>query len=285
MLIYLDTYELIDLCDGNACIDIPDLAKLLLPGDHRLLFSLETLIEFSDGLKDGRLLEVRRDLNRIEELPHAFVNEGRIYDSEIREAVSAFAEGREYNFSAVTPFASRLDDAIDLYGRPQEIMVRGIPVPTTMIVNLRLFETIQCLWNSDPHIFDVQRRRELEWIRMLKEDREMAKPPELQDHFVTMIARALEKHRIRSTDADAEPFARWVYESSARCPGVRLTYETYHRFRRDKNTHAEASDIIDLARIPSVPYVDFFVTDKKMIGYCSRAVKDVDKHTRHCSEI
>jgi hypothetical protein len=41
--------------------------------------------------------------------------------------------------------------------------------------------------------------------------------------------------------------------------------------------HPAASDIIDLARVPSVPYVDFFITDKKMMMYCSQAAKEIGR--------
>ena len=57
---------------------------------------MQTLIELSDQLRIGNLLEVRKDLNRLENLPHTFVNEARICDLEMREAISAFDEGREY---------------------------------------------------------------------------------------------------------------------------------------------------------------------------------------------
>ena len=36
-----------------------------------------------------------------------------------------------------------------------------------------------------------------------------------------------------------------------------------------------ASDMIDIARIPSIPYVDFFVTDKEMIDYCKQAGTEI----------
>jgi hypothetical protein len=92
---------------------------------------------------------------------------------------------------------------------------------------------------------------------------------------VTMIIRALATHGIRPAAAVAEPFARWIYESPSRCPGVRLAYETQHRFRRDRAAHPGASDIIDLARITAIPYVDFFVTDAAMMTYCKQAVAEI----------
>ena len=66
-----------------------------------------------------------------------------------------------------------------------------------------------------------------------------------------------------------------MYESPSRCPGVRLSYETLHRFRRNRQDRPEASDIIDLVRIAAVPYVDFFITDSAMTDYCQQAAKEI----------
>ena len=61
---------------------------------------------------------------------------------EIREAVSAFDEAREYRFSAITPFASHLADAIDIHGSPVYIVEGERRVSTAMIVNFRIAEVV-----------------------------------------------------------------------------------------------------------------------------------------------
>src|SRR5258708_7885929 len=134
MVIYPDSSDLINLCRGAAYIDISDLAQRLLAENHQIVLSLDTLIELSDPLRHGRILEVRRELNRLEVLPQIFINEARIRDMEIREAIRAFEQGREYNFAAVTPFASRIDRAIDVHGAPlyveQNVGERLMRIPT-----------------------------------------------------------------------------------------------------------------------------------------------------------
>jgi hypothetical protein len=275
MLIYPDSSDLINLCRGSAWIDISDLAQRLAAHSHRIVLSLDTLIELAAPLRNGYLLEVRKHLNQLEQFPVTFVNEARIYNMEIREALAAFEQAREYNFTAITPFAPRLSDAIDIHGAPLYISEGGMRVPTRMLVNYGIVETMLYLWRHARHIFDVQRRRE-QWIWVMDNDRAMASPPSLRDHFVTMIIRALATHGIHPPQAGAEPFARWIYESPLRCPGVRLAYETQHRFRRDRTAQPGASDMIDLARITAIPYVDFFVTDAAMMTYCRQAVTDID---------
>lgn len=275
MLIYPDSSDLINLCRGCSWIESSDLAQRLAAHSHRVVLSLETLIELAAPLRNGRSLEVRKNLNQLEQLPLTFVNEGRIHDMQIREALNAFEQIREYDFAAAIPFASRLADAIDIRGNPLYIVDGGRRVSTQMIVNFGLAEVINYLWRFDPQIFDVQRRREREWIWVMDNDRALASPPSLCDHFVTMTIRALATHGIRPPEAGAEPFARWIYELPSRCPGVRLAYETHHRFRRDRSAHPGASDIIDLARITAIPYVDFFITDAAMMTYCRQAVAEI----------
>src|SRR5260370_27035056 len=109
----------------------------------------------------------------MDEVPHTFVNEARIYDLELREGVDAFEQGREYNFAAVNPFASRLDEAIDVHGKPLYVVEGSRKVWTKMLVNHRLAEVILYLWNYDPKTFDVQRRREADWISVMEADRAM----------------------------------------------------------------------------------------------------------------
>jgi hypothetical protein len=275
LLIYPDSSDLINFCRGTGCAEISDLAHRLSAQSHQIVFSLETLIEVAAPLANGRLLEVRRDLNRLEQLPHTFVNEGRIYQMELGEAVAALEQGREYDGRSFAPFASRLDEAIDLYGMPQYVVERGGRVPTRMIVNFGIAEAILYLWNHDQHAFDVQRRREAEWIEVMERDRALARPPSLRAHFATTMIRNLATYQIRPPSAGARPFATWVYESPSRCPGVRLVYETHHRFRRDRMARPGASDIIDLARIAAVPYVDYFIADAAMMTYCRQAAGEI----------
>ena len=63
---------------AKASLVSPELAKRLRSDSHRVVLSLETLIELAAPLRNGLLLEVRKDLNQLEELPLVFVNEGRI---------------------------------------------------------------------------------------------------------------------------------------------------------------------------------------------------------------
>jgi hypothetical protein len=279
MLIYLDSADLINICRGKSQIGIAELRQRLAAGSHQIVLSLDTLIEIAAALRNGLQLEVRSDLNSLDDLPHIFINEARIRDMEMREALAAFEQGREYEVAAVGPFSSRLDRAIDVQGRRQYVNqpvgAQLVRVNTDMIVNFQIWDAIIYMFQQDPETFDVQRRLEQEWSAVMEADRMLKNPPSLSDHFVTTMSRNLNTHGIQAPEAGVEPFARWVYNSPSRCPGIRLAYETQHCFRKNLKARPRASDLIDLARIAAVPYVDLFVADGEMLNYCRQAVRSI----------
>lgn len=73
MLIYPDSSDLINLCGGKSSIGLLELARKFEVQSHRVVLSLDTLIEVAAPLRNGKMLEVRRDLNHLEQLPHVFV--------------------------------------------------------------------------------------------------------------------------------------------------------------------------------------------------------------------
>jgi hypothetical protein len=105
MLIYPDSFDLLNICRGRSQLGISELCQQLAAHSHQIVLSFDTLIEVSASLRNGLQLEVRRDLNWLENLPHIFINEARIRDMELHEALAAFDQGREYEFAAVRPLA------------------------------------------------------------------------------------------------------------------------------------------------------------------------------------
>lgn len=96
MLIYLDSADLINICRGKSLIGIAELHQQLAAASHQIVLSFDTVIEVAAPLRNGLQLQVRNDLNRLDNLPHIFINEARIRDMEMREALAAFEQGREY---------------------------------------------------------------------------------------------------------------------------------------------------------------------------------------------
>jgi hypothetical protein len=276
MLIYPDSKDLIDLSRGQFGVGIPELSETLLRKGHQIVFSMDTLLEVAAPMRDGsQVLEVRRDLNSLEQLPHIFVNEARARVLEVQEAIGAFEAGREYDSAKVDPFVTKLADAINIYGKPQFVIEHGFPIFTRNLINHGIFESLDYIRRNEPLTFDVQRRHEALWVRIIESDRLMSATPKLGDHFVTAMERNLPLWRIPTPACGVEEFARWVYAFPSRCPGTRLSYETLHRFRRNLRARPKASDIIDLARVAAAPYVDFFITDSAMSDYCRQAATEI----------
>lgn len=150
-----------------------------------------------------------------------------------------------------------------------------VRVNTDTILNFQSWDVIIYAFQQDPETFNVQRRLEQGWTALMEADRKLKNPPAPSDHFVTTMSRNLKTHSLPPPAAGVEPFARWVYDSPSRCPGIRLAYETQHRFRKNLEARPRASDLIDLVRIAAVPYVDFFVPDGAMLNYCRQAVRSL----------
>jgi hypothetical protein len=104
MLIYPDSSDLIDFCTGKAWLDVSDLARRLAAHSHRIVLSLETLLELTAlPLRNGHLLEVRKDLNRLEEVPHTFVNEARILTAKFAKPSTLSSKGGNTVLRPSTP--------------------------------------------------------------------------------------------------------------------------------------------------------------------------------------
>jgi hypothetical protein len=279
VLIYPDSSNLINLIQGRIGADIEVLGTSLKARGHYLVLSFQTLMELSwPALRKDETLEVRRDLNRLDQLPTVFVNDGAIAYQEYQEAARAFREHREWAVSGVEPICNRLCDAIDPQGRSYVLRVGGMRIP---LLNVGTAETMLEMWRRDRDTFSVHRRRYAEWMRMMRRDRSIPQVPKLGDHFVVATRRNLELHGLRIPSDEIEELARWIYSSPPRCPGVRMGYETQHRLRRDRNTGLKPSDIIDIFRVHALPYVDFFVTDKRMMKYCREAAKEIGGSWNH----
>jgi hypothetical protein len=65
--------------------------------------------------------------------------------------------------------------------------------------------------------------------------------------------------------------ADWIYDSAARCPGLRLRYEVFHQIRRNMGDASDASDFADLAHGLCLPYVDLATLDRRMAAYVRQA--------------
>jgi hypothetical protein len=159
------------------------------------------------------------------------------------------------------PFVNRFDECIPVQGPPA----------TRLYLRYSIAETVFDLWANDPGIFRNYRKYGKQLIEVLKTDRAMAKPPTLREHFIKKkIPNDLQLYGIPEPAVGGTPLAEWIYDEPTRCPGVRLGYEVYHQIRRNKVAKVRESDMVDLLRLPSLPYVDLMTMDGAMFTYTSQ---------------
>jgi hypothetical protein len=272
VLIYLDSKDLITLVDGLAVIRSDDAVASLTAGKHKVVVSFETVMEIAGPLaKRSARTNVMAFCARLETLPLSFLHEAMIAPLELREAMRAFEEGREFDSSATCPFVDRFDASIPVQGR----------APTHAFIHYGIAETVFDIWATSPDVIEgYAASHGQRYVDLMAADRQIKNPATLVKHFVTKIQRDLSLYRIRAPRAGVDAFARWIYRSAARCPGIRLGYEVYHQVLRNKAAGTKTSDIVDLVRVRSIPYVDLFTMDSAMLAYTSQAVRSTGAQYR-----
>ena len=86
----------------------------------------------------------------------------------------------------------------------------------------------------------------------------------LRDVFVNAVPERLKDHNLNPGAVNLRGFGRWLWSRPARCPGLRLQFETYHQLRRDNGMALQDGDIADFAHITALPYAHYATVDKRI---------------------
>jgi len=254
MLIFLDTKDLIDILENARPVSAQQLGDCLSYLDAQLALSFAVIAELAAPLtKRNASTNVMSLLNRLEELPHLFIAESQVQILELREAVNAFSEAREYQ--PIDPFVSRFD------------YVLQDPPATAAFLHHSLAETVFALWTTSPSLFDGFAGHWPMYNRLLLADRSLSAPPRLSAFFPAVVDRALRAYGIELGGVNLTSFANWIYASPSRCPSTSLLFEAWHRVRRNKGDLPKRSDLSDFAHLLTLPYVDLATLDRRMVGY------------------
>jgi hypothetical protein len=264
VLIYTDSKDLINLIERHTAIEFENVRQKLAAGEHKIVLSFATIVEIAGPLlRVNARTNVMSFCNKIELLPHQFVNEGRIDILELKEAIDAISENREFQKDVITPFFDRFDLSIPVADLAS----------TRFLLRYSIAETLFDLWTEDPDLIDGYEKHGLRLIKRFQADRQVINPPSLKTNFVRKIRDDLRFYGIPEPKQGAHQFAEWIYASPSRCPGMRLAYETYHQLRRNVTAGLSASHLVDLVRLNSLPYVDIFTLDSEMYTYVSQAIR------------
>ncbi len=264
MKYYLDSKDLIAILQGKASRSAHEFREYLFAGNHKLVVSSYTISEISAPLHHCHARDnVMSLLNLVESMPIVYMGA----DSrglELREALSAFAEKREY--VPVVPFVKRFDESLVLGAKPS----------TSIFLNYSLAETV----------WDLYRLGELkgmdEFAKTMRAlvalDRNTMKPPSAKSHFVTVLQKQLRSDGLSC--GELESFANWVYENPNRCPGIRLCFEVWRQIVMNRTDNLQDSDMEDYQHITCLPYVDVVTLDRRMQGYVSQVRKRIGLDTK-----
>jgi hypothetical protein len=260
--ILLDASSLIDAERGKS-VPFHELGRVLREHNAQLVLTRTNVLEFSaSAAKTGDFLAIRHQLQQIEALPVTYLREGGITPSELKEAIAAFNEKRE--FVPVNPYVQRWDETLVLEG----------PSPAQMLVNQRLDDLVFMLWKQGA--LSLAERR---WGNLLKrqfgEDRGLPAKvrKDIKSNFPKALRRHLAQYSIAFPEEKVDSLADWVYYNPARCPGHRVAYDIRHELMNNLREAITENDISDIAQAEALPYVDAITMDRNTADLCRRVVK------------
>lgn len=251
MLIYLDAKDIINLLERSCPCSPDDFQKILRAGDHQLVLSCWNFLEIAAPLGEGK--PAIGIINRLEGMPRRSI--GVIIQKELKAAVDAFEQGREYE--SIDPFVARFDDTLTV----------DWTVPTRRLIGVKLIEVAFWLWQDTPKNFQITEKFTTAFQRLFSADRALAETPPLEVHFQTVIQRYRARYKLRPPSAGIQLLADWIYQNPKRCPSVRLVYEMYHKILKNRGYVPDNSDIADLHHISCLPYVDLMTMDVRSLEY------------------
>ena len=228
--VLLDASSLIGL-EHDRPFSFPVLGRILREQRARLVLTRTNVLEFSaSSAKTGDFPPVRGMLLAIERLPVSYLREGGITYSELKEAVNAFTERRE--FKRRNPYVRRWDETLVVEGSS----------PAEILVNQRLDELVFMLWKQGA--LSLTERR---WGKLLeqqfKEDRKLPVQTRkaIRKNFPMALRRHLSQFSIHFPEEKVQELAEWIYDDPTRCPGHRLAYDVPARIneRPDEDGNGE----------------------------------------------
>lgn len=264
--ILLDSKDLINLVEHQLPLSLEDLKRRLQAINGSLVFTFTNIRELvAPVASDGDFLRARRWLQELEDFPHKYIAEPSIDDQELAEAAKAFASGNEYK--PINPYVPRFDYTFRSAIKEQ-------------MVNYRLHDIVWDMWKVAPDVFRQPARHGDMLRAVFAGDRRLSnakRKARLGENLAAVITRYVEQWRLKFPKQDVPALAKWVYDMPDRCPGVRLRYETFHALVNNLGDIPLDSDLLDLAQLTAIPYVEAATVDRRMLHYFGVAAKKIKR--------
>jgi hypothetical protein len=257
----LDARDLIELVERGRPATVQDVETFLRAHDHEFVFSFTNIRELVGTLAfNGDFLRVRPWLQSLERTPHLYIRETLIPRDEIQAAVDAFNGGTAYLNPSV--LVRRWDETLIPLPPPQMSEIE-------QLVNVRLDDIVYWIFQGHPATFAPPERHLGTLRRQFEEDRRALQAGEApsDEHFIRVVKKHSATHRIQLPAGREDEFAKWIYASPDRCPGLHLGHEVYRALMENVNDIPEAGDFSDLAHVYALPYVQSATLDRRMRHY------------------
>lgn len=267
MRILLDASSLIDL-EHERPVSFAKLDTMLREQHARLVLTFTSVRELAAGVtKTGDFLGLRAQLQQIERLPLGYLREGGITRSELKEAVAAFKNHREY--LPIDPYVKRWDETLVWEGSS----------PAEMLVNQSLYDLVSMATKRGSGVRRAEERWEGPLRQQFEDDREL--PPgtrkAAEKHFPETIRAHLALYSIPFPSEQIKELADWIYSNPIRSPGYRLAYDFRQDLMNNVTENVSGNDIFDRAHVLAVPYVDAITMDRNTAALCRRVSRRLSK--------
>jgi hypothetical protein len=256
MLVYLDSKDLINLLESSNPVGSRDFGDELRRREWELVLSFCTVAELAAPLLSSPVrTNVMALLNSLEELPITYIADASILREELKEAVSAFSEKRDYQ--PIRPFVKRFDETIPMEGPPA----------SRVFLRFGLAETMFMLWTENPAVLRGFDRHSERYKGVVEQDRALAPRPSLRAHFSSVLERNLQLFGISLPASSVSALTDWIVSEPIRCPGNRLVFEMFHAISKNRTDKLYPSDLADFNHLYCLPYVDLATVDRRIYGY------------------
>ena len=277
MRIYLDSKDLINIVERQTPIPLVELGQRLRSHDASLVVSFSNITELAAPLATrDDVLTVRHWLNNLETVTPLYIAESYIQVKELESAIHAC--DNKVDYAAIDPFVRRFDSTL-----------RSISAPD--VVNYRLSDIVLDLWTRQRDWFDVPQRYARPLRALLTADRQIPnsrRKAKLATHFANVINRYVVQDGLAVPPDLATGLAPWIYDLPRRCPGIQLSYQVFHQLAFDPGDLVKDSDLVDIAQMMVIPYVDAMTVDKRMLHYfrgAAQKLKRKDQSVRYADYV
>jgi hypothetical protein len=273
MRILPDAKDLINTVEHDKGVTFNDLERFLTQGNHEVVLTSTNVLEFAASLSDtDDFLQMRRLLQKLENLQLRYIKETTIPLEELRAAKFAYDSGTHYR--EIDPYVARWDETISLVGEPAS---------TEPLVALRLDEIIYMIWKKDRTALQFPKHSGKLIRSHYEEKRQTTPAPRMlaKKEFGKYVEQQFRYWGIDASGTDLDALGDWVYSDPARCPGLRMYYDMCYELLGAITDKMKDNDTQDFAYLYAIPYIDAITFDRRIRGYAASVAQRLKKLNPH----